>query len=82
MAEPTDATAYLSAIDGREVQTEDPALPGAESHQSGEETQEARLARAVRADEHRKGRRLQFKVHATQQWKIAGHRDGTAKQDR
>jgi len=43
VAEPTDATAYLSAIDGREVQTEDPALPGAESHQSGEETQEARL---------------------------------------
>ena len=52
MAEPTDATSKLASIDGGEVQAEDRALPRAESDQSGEQAQEARLTRTVRANEH------------------------------
>ena len=53
VAEPADATSKLTSIDRREVQSEDRTLPRAESDQSGEEAQEARLAGAVRADQAR-----------------------------
>ena len=82
VAEPAHAASERATIDRREVQSEHRPLPRAQPDESREQTQEARLAGAVRAHQHGDRRGREFEVDAAQEREPTGHRDGAAQPDR